>query len=167
MINLAKAIGRVVVSYKDIQNLAGYTTLVHELEEVLVDLNHGKYKRTMVTQSGETGAIKEEGLKLNEMTNKGTVKGGTESMKFEDVPILTPNGDVLIPKMNFEIKPGMNMMIIDISDIPAANIGDIVTLIGVDGKETVSADSLAGASSTINYEVVTRIQEELPRILLS
>ena len=56
--------------------------------------------------------MKEEGLKMNEMTNKGTVKGGTESMKFEDVPILTPNGDVLIPKMNFEIKPGMNMMII-------------------------------------------------------
>ena len=32
-------------------------------------------------------------------------------MKFEDVPIVSPNGDVLIPKMNFEIKPGMNLMI--------------------------------------------------------
>lgn len=51
-------------------------------------------------------------MQLNDSDNKGTVKGGTDSMKFEDVPIITPNGDVLIPKMNFEIKPGMHMMII-------------------------------------------------------
>ena len=38
LINLAKAIGRVVVSYKDLQNLAGYTTLISEMDEVLGDL---------------------------------------------------------------------------------------------------------------------------------
>ena len=38
LINLAKAIGRIVVSYKDVQNLAGYTTLIHEMDEVLCDL---------------------------------------------------------------------------------------------------------------------------------
>ncbi len=32
-------------------------------------------------------------------------------MKFEDVPILSPNGDVLVKKMNFEIQPGMHLMI--------------------------------------------------------
>jgi len=46
LINLAKAIGRIVVSYKDVQNLAGYTTLIHELDEVLGDLKHGKFVRT-------------------------------------------------------------------------------------------------------------------------
>lgn len=35
----------------------------------------------------------------------------SESLRFEDVPILSPNGDVLIEKMNFEIKPGMHLMI--------------------------------------------------------
>ena len=45
LINLAKAIGRIVVSYKDVQNLAGYTTLIYELKEVLDDLHEGKYKR--------------------------------------------------------------------------------------------------------------------------
>ena len=46
LINLAKAIGRIVVSYKDVQALAGYTTLIHELDEVLKDLNDGKFRRT-------------------------------------------------------------------------------------------------------------------------
>jgi ATP-binding cassette subfamily D (ALD) protein 3 len=45
LINLAKAIGRIVVSYKDIQSLAGYTTLIYEMKEVLDDLEHGHYKR--------------------------------------------------------------------------------------------------------------------------
>lgn len=48
LINLAKAIGRIVVSYKDVQNLAGYTTLIYELKEVLDDLSDGKYQRMMV-----------------------------------------------------------------------------------------------------------------------
>ena len=40
---MAKAIGRIVVSYKDVQNLAGYTTLIYEMKEVLDDLDQGKY----------------------------------------------------------------------------------------------------------------------------
>ena len=32
LINLAKAIGRIVVSYKDVQSLAGYTTLIFEMK---------------------------------------------------------------------------------------------------------------------------------------
>lgn len=51
LINLAKAIGRIVVSYKEVQSLAGYTTLVHEMEEVLSDLGKNQYKRVMVTEN--------------------------------------------------------------------------------------------------------------------
>lgn len=43
LINLAKAIGRLVVSYKEVQNLAGYTTLIYEMDEVLTDLSKGQY----------------------------------------------------------------------------------------------------------------------------
>lgn len=46
LINLSKAIGRIVVSYKDVQNLAGYTTLIHEMDEVLQDLSNDKFRRT-------------------------------------------------------------------------------------------------------------------------
>lgn len=45
LINLSKAIGRVVVSYKEFQSLAGYTSLIYEMKEVLDDLDKGTYKR--------------------------------------------------------------------------------------------------------------------------
>jgi ATP-binding cassette subfamily D (ALD) protein 3 len=51
LINLAKAIGRLVISYKEIQQLAGYTTLVYEIKEVLEDLSNGKYMRTVLSSN--------------------------------------------------------------------------------------------------------------------
>ena len=119
LINLAKAIGRIVVSYKDVQALAGYTTLIYELKEVLDDLEHGKYKRMMVTNGGEEGKISEAGAVAhvkkaqymdNSLANKGEVYL-TDYIQFEDVPILSPNGDVLIKAMSFRIEPGMNLFI--------------------------------------------------------
>jgi hypothetical protein len=48
LINLAKAIGRLVISYKEVQQLAGFTTLVYEMKEVLTDLEKGKFVRTQI-----------------------------------------------------------------------------------------------------------------------
>lgn len=55
LINLAKAIGRLVISYKEIQQLAGYTTLVYEMKEVLDDLSNGKYMRLVVSPNQQNG----------------------------------------------------------------------------------------------------------------
>ena len=46
----------------------------------------------------------------NSMKNRGEVIL-SENIVFEGVPILSPNGDTLIKAMNFEIKPGMHLMI--------------------------------------------------------
>lgn len=50
LVNLSKAVGRLVVSYKEVQQLAGFTTLVYEMEEVLKDLSNNTYKRVMVAE---------------------------------------------------------------------------------------------------------------------
>lgn len=44
LINLARAIGKLVVSYKEFQELAGYTTVICEIRDVLLDLNSGEGK---------------------------------------------------------------------------------------------------------------------------
>lgn len=107
LINLAKAIGRLVISYKEIQLLAGYTTLVYEMEEVFMDLKKGKYIRGQVNSSQSQRESQKESL--NEL-NKGEIIE-SKNIRFENVPIYTPNGDRLIEHMNIEIEPGMNVVI--------------------------------------------------------
>lgn len=48
LINLSKALGRIIVSYKEVQNLAGYTYLVRKLDKVMTEVNEGKFVRTQV-----------------------------------------------------------------------------------------------------------------------
>jgi alanine racemase len=60
----------------------------------------------------------------------------------------------------------MNMSMIDITHIRNVNVGTEVVLIGRSEKETISADTIAQLTGTINYDVVTRIHPEIPRVLV-
>ena len=58
----------------------------------------------------------------------------------------------------------MDMMMIDLTDVPEATGGDVVTLIGRDGTETIGVDELAGWAGTINYEILCGISKRVPRV---
>ena len=60
----------------------------------------------------------------------------------------------------------MNLCMVDISDIEDVRAGEEVVLLGKNGEETLSAEQLAYWMDTINYEVVTRINPQLPRYLV-
>ena len=72
---------------------------------------------------------------------------------------LSNNGFVLIRGRRVSVlgRVSMDMTVVDATNVPAVRVGDVVTLIGQDGKERISADEIARALGTINYEVVTRI----------
>ena len=53
----------------------------------------------------------------------------------------------------------MDMMMIDVTNVPGLKPGDVVTLIG----PKLSAEEVATKAGTINYELVTRINPFLPR----
>lgn len=57
----------------------------------------------------------------------------------------------------------MNMLMADVSDIPNVRLEDPVILLGVQGKEEITAEQLAEWAGTINYEIVTRWRETLER----
>lgn len=59
----------------------------------------------------------------------------------------------------------MNMLMVDVSTLPAAKPGDVVTLMGRDGMNAITADDLAEWAGTINYEIITRINPILPRVI--
>jgi alanine racemase len=60
----------------------------------------------------------------------------------------------------------MDFIMVDITDIPGVELGEEVVLLGKQGDEEVSADHLASHIGTINYEVVTRIAQDVPRIVV-
>ena len=60
----------------------------------------------------------------------------------------------------------MNIIMVDVTEIPDARLEDEVTLIGKDGREEITAEYLAELIGTINYEITTRISESIPRIIV-
>lgn len=60
----------------------------------------------------------------------------------------------------------MNLTMVDVTDIPDAALEDEVVLLGRQGEQEITAGQLGDWIGTINYEVVTRIQPKLPRIVV-
>lgn len=60
----------------------------------------------------------------------------------------------------------MDQTMIDVTDIPEAEAGDEVVLIGKQGKAEISAEEVGVKTGTINYEVVTTMSARVPRVYL-
>ena len=57
----------------------------------------------------------------------------------------------------------MDMLMVDVTDVPGANVGDEAVLLGAQGKERISADELAGKAGTISYEILCAVGRRVPR----
>ena len=60
----------------------------------------------------------------------------------------------------------MDMCMVDISRVPEAQVGDVVTVFGTDGEDTIEVDSLSARLNTIPYEILCGINKRIPRIYL-
>jgi len=58
----------------------------------------------------------------------------------------------------------MDVTVVEISRVPDARAGDIVTFIGSDRDEEITVEEVADQAGTINYEVLTGLTGRLPRI---
>lgn len=102
LVKMAEAIGRLVLAGRELTRLAGLTTRVTEIKNVLDDLNAGKYTRTMVSDYKNNTIGYPGGGKIMPRDN---------IIRFDRVPLVTPNGDVLIKELTFEVKSGMNVLV--------------------------------------------------------
>ncbi|KAI6178956.1 ATP-binding cassette sub-family D member 3 [Aphelenchoides besseyi] len=116
MFKLAEALGRLALAGRELTRLSGFTTRVDSLIDVLQDLESGKYQRTMVA-SNSLLAIEDEKDDLLTAARLGLTPGSGEIVvadnviRFENVPLVTPNGDVLVQLLNFEVPSGRNVLI--------------------------------------------------------
>lgn len=57
----------------------------------------------------------------------------------------------------------MNLVMIDVTDVPGVGLEDEVVLLGRQGEREVTAEDLAGIAGTISYEIVARLGAHIPR----
>ncbi|MEX2569783.1 MAG: alanine racemase [Gemmatimonadota bacterium] len=95
---------------------------------------------------------------------------GTLAVGYGDgVPrALAGGGHVLVRGRRVPIvgRLSMDMITVDLSSVPGAEVGDVATLIGEDGGERITVDDVAGICGTISYEILTRLGTRLPRVYL-
>ena len=60
----------------------------------------------------------------------------------------------------------MDQLMVDVTEIPEVTEGDIVTLIGEDGSEEITAEQMAENADTITNELLSRLGNRVERIFL-
>ncbi|XP_013178079.1 PREDICTED: ATP-binding cassette sub-family D member 3 [Papilio xuthus] len=108
LVKMAEGIGRLVLSGRELSKLAGLTARVTQLHQVLDDVNSGNYKRTMVDRNNHNT---NEGGPLSLVPGAGRIIYKDKIIRFDKVPLVTPNGDVLIRELTFEVRSGMNVLV--------------------------------------------------------
>lgn len=58
----------------------------------------------------------------------------------------------------------MDQFMVDVTDIPDVKVGDLVTLLGTDGAETITMEQLGEASNRFNYEFACDLGKRIPRV---
>ncbi|KAN0112215.1 ATP-binding cassette sub-family D protein-like protein member 1 [Hyaloscypha variabilis] len=104
LLSSSDAFGRVMFSYKEVTELAGYTSRVATLLEVMDDIKAGRFEKTLVSDESS-----DEQLEL--MKGRGTVIE-SEDIEFIDVPIITPGGSVLVKALSFSMQRGDHVLVV-------------------------------------------------------
>lgn len=79
---------------------------------------------------------------------------------------LSNSGSVLIKGKRYPIagRVCMDQLMVDLGDAANIQYGDLVTLIGQDGDESITLDEVAELAGTISHEILTGLPPRVPRI---
>ncbi|CAE6359311.1 unnamed protein product [Rhizoctonia solani] len=104
LLSASDAFGRVMYSYKELAELAGYTARVSLLMDTMGDVQRAQFEKALVSSA----SIEENARVLK---GRGNVIESDE-IQFEGVPIVSPNGDILVRSLSFFVQPGRHLLIV-------------------------------------------------------
>lgn len=116
-------------------------------------------------------------VRKGEFIGYGTSYLANEHMTIGLIPVgycngysrsLSNQGRVLIRGQRVSVigMVNMNMLAIDLTTVAGAEKGDEVVLIGEQGNQEISVASFSEFSNQVNYELLTRLPHNLPRIIV-
>ena len=126
--------------------------------------------------SWKTQVMTTKSVRAGEFIGYGTTYMAESDMRIAIVPVgysegysrsLSNQGRVLIRgnRVNVVGLVNMNMLVADITNVPDAGIGDEVVLIGNQGDQDVSVASFSELSNQLNYELLTRLPQNIRRVV--
>ncbi len=86
----------------------------------------------------------------------------------DGIPRLLSNKIKVIIKGNLVNQIGnitMDQLMLDITDFPNLEVGEVVTLLGKEGDLVITADAWANTIGTISWEILCGFKNRLPRII--
>lgn len=129
--------------------------------------------KRVLTWKSEIMSIKK--IKAGNFIGYGSAFQAAEDMEIGVIPIgyangysraLSNSGTVLVHETRCLVLGNVNMnsLIIDLRNVPDVKIGDEVVLIGNDGVNEISVASFGELSNQLNYELLTRLPIDIPRV---
>jgi ATP-binding cassette subfamily D (ALD) long-chain fatty acid import protein len=131
LLSSSDAFGRIMYSWKEISELAGYTYRVVQLMDTLDDVTAEKYQKQLVGSSkanlstrsllpsaDPAGSFKTPLSKFAMETDKVTLLANrgqihlAEYIEFKHVPIVSPNGDILVESLSFNVPQRKHLLIV-------------------------------------------------------
>jgi alanine racemase len=150
--------------------------------EILVNyLNHNEGKENILQPkrvlSWKSSVMDIKDVKAGEFIGYGTSFFSNTPTKIAIIPVgyslgfnrnLSNLGRVLIngKRLNIIGTINMNALTVNITDLEDIKIGDEVVLIGKQGEMEISVSSFSDAGNLPNYELLTRLPAEIPRVLV-
>ncbi|WP_205589294.1 alanine racemase [Mesonia aquimarina] len=115
-------------------------------------------------------------VKAGEFVGYGTSFLAETDMKIASVPVgygygfsrsLSNTGRVLVNGKRLSVvgTVNMNMFLIEVTHVNV-EVGDTVTIIGKDGNQTINVSYFGNLSEQLNYELLTRLDKSIPRVVI-
>ncbi|XP_067951363.1 ATP-binding cassette sub-family D member 2-like [Watersipora subatra] len=110
----ADAIERIISSYKEITELAGYTSRVSQMFRVFKEVSEAHYVRNTVHSPDihkRSHQRHKDRILATAQPDGMVIDTDDSTFVLEDVPIVTPTGDIIVPKLSVEIRHGTHLLI--------------------------------------------------------